>query len=52
MDYSNKSYGRSEQVGVLFKLFETQKDVLMPGPRRLGKTFVLDRMVDASANHK
>jgi uncharacterized protein len=51
MDYSSKSYGRNEQVGILFKLFNTGKDVLMPGPRRLGKTFVLDRMLDACAKH-
>lgn len=47
-DFSTKTYGRNEEVGALYKIFDTDQDVAMPGPRRLGKSFVLDRMVDAA----
>ncbi len=48
MDYTTKTYGRNDEVAYLYKMFEAGRDVSMPGPRRLGKTFVLDRLVDAS----
>lgn len=48
-DYSTKSYGRNEDVATIYKMFNADHDVSMPGPRRLGKTFVLDRLVDAAA---
>lgn len=48
IDYATKTYGRSREVNHIFKMFETDRDVAMPGPRRLGKTFVLDRIVDAA----
>ena len=51
-DYASKSYGRSSDVAAIYKLLEAGHDISMPGPRRLGKTFVLDRMVDASPAHK
>ena len=47
-DYPNKSYGRSNEVAAIYKLLEGGHDISMPGPRRLGKTFVLDRMIDAA----
>jgi hypothetical protein len=47
MDYTSKSYGRNHEVSGIYKLFDGGADVSMPGPRRLGKTFVLDRMVEA-----
>lgn len=45
-DYPSKSYGRQPVVVALYALFGAGKDVSMHGPRRLGKTFVLDRMVE------
>lgn len=50
-DYTKKSYGRNDEVNHLFKLFHAGKDISQHGPRRLGKTFVLDRMVEQAANH-
>ena len=47
MDYSQKSYGRNAEVADIFRQFNAGFDISMPGPRRLGKTFVLDRLVDA-----
>jgi len=47
-DYSGKTYGRNEDVAILYKMFNAGHDVSMPGPRRLGKTFLLDRLVDAA----
>jgi uncharacterized protein len=46
--YKSKSYGRNEEIEALFKMFEAGRDVSMPGPRRLGKTFLLERLVDAA----
>jgi hypothetical protein len=46
--YLSKTYGRNEEVDALYRLFEAGRDVSMHGPRRLGKTFVLDRLVDAA----
>lgn len=46
--YANKSYGRIAEVHTIYQLFDSGRDVSMPGPRRLGKTFTLDRLVDAS----
>lgn len=45
-DYTKKSYGRNAEVSDIFGLFKAEKDVSQHGPRRLGKTFVLDRMVE------
>jgi uncharacterized protein len=45
-DYRNKSYGRNEEVKVILRLFQADRDIAMPGPRRLGKTFILERLVD------
>ena len=46
--YTHKSYGRQAEVAALYAMFEAGRNVKMPGPRRLGKTFVLDRLVDAA----
>lgn len=51
MDY-NKSYGRNDEVAAIYKLFDAGIDISMPGPRRLGKTFVLDRLLEAAPSHK
>jgi uncharacterized protein len=51
-DYRQKSYGRNEEVDDLYKMFEAGRDISMHGPRRLGKTFLLDRLIDASPNKK
>lgn len=48
LDYTNKSYGRGGEVETLYRLFEAGRNISMHGPRRLGKTFVLDRIVDAA----
>lgn len=48
VDYSAKSYGRNEEVASIYRWFEAGQDVSMPGPRRLGKTFVLERIVDGA----
>jgi uncharacterized protein len=45
MDYSTKSYGRNSEVSAVLKMFNAGRDIAMPGPRRLGKTFLLDRLV-------
>lgn len=47
-DYATKSYGRRDDVKSIYKLLKANHDISMPGPRRLGKTFVLDRMVDVA----
>jgi uncharacterized protein len=46
IDYSTKSYGRNSETAVVLKLFQNDKDLAMPGPRRLGKSFLLDRLVE------
>ncbi len=48
LDYTTKSYGWNSEVDALFQRFHQGRDVAMPGPRRLGKTFVLDRVTDAA----
>jgi hypothetical protein len=50
-DYTKKSYGRNEEVAEIFGLFKAGKDISQHGPRRLGKTFVLDRMVEQGKAH-
>lgn len=47
-DYTLKSYGRNDEIASIFKMFEIGKDVSGPGPRRLGKTFLLDRIADSA----
>ena len=48
MPYKSKTYGRNDEVAALYKMFEAGRDISMHGPRRLGKTFLLDRLVDAA----
>lgn len=50
-NYATKTYGRQTEVAALYKLFDADKDISMHGPRRLGKTFVLDRMVEQDKVH-
>jgi hypothetical protein len=50
-DYSKKSYGRNTEVATIFGLLKAGKDISQHGPRRLGKTFVLDRMVEQAKSH-
>lgn len=51
-NYSETSYGRKAEVAAIYQLFAADKDLSMHGPRRLGKTFVLDRVVEqANANN-
>lgn len=49
IDYTTKSYGRNQEVKAIYKMFQNDRDVAMPGPRRLGKTFVLERIVESGA---
>ena len=51
MDYTSKSYGRNEEVASIYRLINAGIDISMPGPRRLGKTFVLERLVEAGPTH-
>jgi uncharacterized protein len=51
-DYSKKTYGRNAEIAYMFSLFKAGKDISQHGPRRLGKTFVLDRMVEQASPHK
>ena len=50
-DYANKSYGRNAEITAIFGMLKAGKDVSKHGPRRLGKTFVLDRMVEQGKSH-
>jgi hypothetical protein len=50
--YRQKSYGRNEEVAELFRLFDSGKNVSMHGPRRLGKTFVVERMVEQGREYR
>lgn len=50
-DYTMKSYGRNVEVATIFTLFKGGRDISQHGPRRLGKTFVLDRMVEQGKAH-
>lgn len=49
--YNTKTYGRNEEVAILYKMFAANRDVSMHGPRRLGKTFLLERLADAASTH-
>lgn len=51
MDYTSKSYGRYDDVAAIYRLIDAGIDISMPGPRRLGKTFVLERLVEAGDAH-
>lgn len=51
IDYTTKTYGRNREVEAIYKMFRNDRDVAMPGPRRLGKTFVLERIVDRGATN-
>ncbi|MFZ4703554.1 MAG: hypothetical protein ACOYMG_26220 [Candidatus Methylumidiphilus sp.] len=44
LDFSTAPYGRCAETAAIFRRFDAGKNLLMPGPRRLGKTFVLERL--------
>lgn len=44
LDFNTSLYGRREETDVIFRRFAAGKNLLMVGPRRLGKTFVLERL--------
>ena len=48
MDYNTKSYGRNAEIASLFHAFAADRDISMPSPRRLGKTFLLERLAEAA----
>lgn len=48
VQYATKTYGRGPEVSAIYAHFNEHRDISMAGPRRLGKTFVLDRLVDAA----
>jgi hypothetical protein len=48
VEYAKKNYGRHPEVAAIYAHFDAHRDISMAGPRRLGKTFVLDRLVDAA----
>jgi hypothetical protein len=50
-ELASKIYARHDEVAAIYKMFIAGRDVFMHGPRRLGKSFVLDRLVDAAAKH-
>lgn len=49
--YKEKSYGRNEEVAAICRMFQNGRDVSMHGPRRIGKTFVLERIVEGAADY-
>jgi hypothetical protein len=51
LDYATAPYGRKAETDAIFRRFDAQKNLLMPGPRRLGKTFVLQRLEERAAAH-
>ncbi|WP_275575167.1 hypothetical protein [Methylocucumis oryzae] len=42
LDYDTASYGRHNETAYIFSRFNAGKNLLMPGPRRLGKTFCFE----------
>lgn len=50
--YRDKSYGRQQEVADLYDAFERGDNISMHGPRRLGKTFLLDRLVDQAPGRR
>jgi uncharacterized protein len=44
-NYLKKSYGRNTEAARVLKMFIANRNISMPGPRRLGKSFFLDRLV-------
>lgn len=44
LDFDTAPYGRRNETDYIFSRFDAGKNLLMPGPRRLGKTFVLERL--------
>ena len=51
LDFLTAPYGRRIETDAIFRRFDVGKNLLMPGPRRLGKTFVLERLEDRAQGH-
>jgi AAA+ ATPase superfamily predicted ATPase len=49
LNFDTALYGRQAETNEIFRRFEAGKNLLMPGLRRLGKTFVLERLECRSA---
>ena len=49
--YNTRTYGRNDEIAVLYRMFEANRDISMHGPRRLGKTFLLERLAGAASAH-
>ncbi len=51
LDFATAPYGRRTETDAIFRRFDAGKNLLMPGPRRLGKTFVLQRLEERAGKH-
>jgi len=51
LDFATAPYGRRTETDTIFRRFDAGKNLLMPGPRRLGKTFVLQRLEERAGEH-
>jgi uncharacterized protein len=51
LDFATAPYGRRTETDAIFARFDAGKNLLMPGPRRLGKTFVLRRLEERGSDH-
>ena len=51
LDFSTAPYGRRTETDAIFRRFDAGKNLLMPGPRRLGKTFVLERLEERAQGY-
>jgi hypothetical protein len=49
--FATAPYGRRAETDAIFRRFDAGKNLLMPGPRRLGKTFVLERLEERGPDH-
>jgi len=51
LNFDTSPYGRRSETDYIFSRFDAGKNLLMPGPRRLGKTFVLERLEQRASQH-
>jgi len=49
LDFATAPCGRRAETDAIFRRFDAGKNLLMPGLRRLGKTFVLHRLEERAA---
>ncbi|WP_374523149.1 ATP-binding protein [Hydrogenophaga sp.] len=52
LPYRDKSYGRQQEVADLYDAFDRGDNISMHGPWRLGKTFLLDRLVEQAPERR